>query len=140
MVRHFLQNLLGFGPQVRRDSEFLRPAGFCHGFAVARIELSKPIGLAIARWLILIAVVFRACLQFAENGPIIVPPCCQNGCFFVSPARSIDCINQGLCHGFAVARIELDKPIDLQLACCLTLIALCFEIACSLLNMEPSLF
>jgi hypothetical protein len=29
--------------------------------------------------------------------------------------------------------------IDLQLAFCLTLIALCFEIACSLLKMEPSL-
>ena len=43
-------------------------------------------------------------------------------------------------NGFAVARIELGKPIDLQLAFCLTLIALCFEIACSLLNMEPSLF
>jgi len=57
-----------------------------------------------------------------------------------SPARSIDCINQGLCHGFAVARIELGKPIDLELAFCLTLIALCFEIACSLLKMEPSLF
>ena len=30
--------------------------------------------------------------------------------------------------------------IDLQLAFCLTSIAVCFEIACSLLNMEPSLF
>ena len=46
----------------------------------------------------------------------------------------------GTFHGFAVARIELGKPIGLQLAVCLTLIALCFEIACSLLNMEPSLF
>jgi hypothetical protein len=43
---------------------------------------------------------------------------------FSSPARSIDCINQGLCHGFAIARIELGKPIDLELAFCLTLIAL----------------
>jgi hypothetical protein len=42
--------------------------------------------------------------------------------------------------GFAVARIELGKPIDLQLAFCLSVSALCFEIACSLLNMEPSLF
>jgi hypothetical protein len=59
---------------------------------------------------------------------------------FSSPARSIDCINQGLCHGFAVARIELGKPIDLELAFCLTLIALCFEIACGLLKMGSSLF
>jgi hypothetical protein len=33
---------------------------------------------------------------------------------------------------------SLGKPIDLELAFCLTLIALCFEIAFSLLKMEPS--
>ena len=68
MIRHFLQNLSGFEPQVRRDIEFLRSAEFCHGFAVARIELGNPIDLELAFCLTLIALWFEIACGLLKMG------------------------------------------------------------------------